>query len=460
MNLPDYFLADLPAEAQLSSTMLREACATIRRNRERYLAMRSTGSMIQLLAGVGQRWLEPDNPFRKLALQRGPEETGFSSTTLAKGLDSFFKQLTSEQLQALIEQDLGDGRRLDEMAATSAEDRIHRAGIATAPELIAHITAGNLPCAAFQSIVLGVLLRSAQFIKCASGASFLPRLFAHSLYEADGKLGACLELAEWRGGNTDLENALFEQSDCVTANGSDETLAAIRQRLPTTTKFVGYGSRVSFGYVAKGALIGLNIRKVVARAAADVVAWDQLGCLSPHVFYVEEGPNLTAEQFGEQLAKELAHLEVEEPRGKLSVEIAAAIASRRSLYHTRAAHSSRTAETPRTCVWASPDSTAWTVVYEADPRFQMSCLHRFIYVKGVNAVEQALHHAEDVRGKVSTIGLAAPEEKAQELATRFARWGATRICPLGKMQEPPLAWRHDGHPALSALVRWSDWEMR
>ena len=101
------------------------------------------------------------------------------------------------------------------------------------------------------SIVLGLLTRSAQFVKCASGAAFLPRLFAHSLYDADPKLGACLEIAEWRGGKADLETALFAEADCVTATGSDETLAAIRARLPVKTRFLGYGHRVSFGFVAQ-----------------------------------------------------------------------------------------------------------------------------------------------------------------------------------------------------------------
>ena len=58
--------------------------------------------------------------------------------------------------------------------------------------MLVHIAAGNIPNPALTSLVLGVLTRSAQFVKCASGASFLPRLFAHSLYEAEPKLGACL----------------------------------------------------------------------------------------------------------------------------------------------------------------------------------------------------------------------------------------------------------------------------
>ena len=41
MSLPDYFMADLPAEAELTSTMIGQACETLRRNREHYLAGRS-----------------------------------------------------------------------------------------------------------------------------------------------------------------------------------------------------------------------------------------------------------------------------------------------------------------------------------------------------------------------------------------------------------------------------------
>ena len=217
-------------------------------------------------------------------------------------------------------------------------------------------------------------------------------------------------------------------------------------------RFLAYGNRVSFGYVASAVLSGLKARRVAERAAADVVAWNQLGCLSPHVFYVQDGGAVSPEQFAELLAEKLARREETEPRGELPVEVAAAIASRRTLYEVRAAHS------PETRHWRSQGSTAWTVVYEADPRFQVSCLNRFIYVKGVKALTEALQSADSVRGKVSTVGLAAPEPEAQELVIELARWGVTRVCPLGRMQQPPLTWRHDGRPALGDLVRWTDWE--
>ncbi|MFO1486867.1 MAG: acyl-CoA reductase [Verrucomicrobiota bacterium] len=453
MNLPNYFLADLPPEATLTPTMIGEACQTLKHNREQYLLRRSTASLVETLCGVAEEWLQPENPFRQFALKEGPAVCGFSSATLANGLDAFFKRFTVENLNALLVQEFGHLQRLDEIVATSAEEKKSRAAAVRGPELLVHIAAGNIPNPTLMSIVQGVLLRSAQFVKCAQGAAFLPRLFAHSLYEADHKLGACLELASWRGGDPLLEAAMFAESDCVTVTGGDETLASVRQRLPVRTRFLGYGHRVSFGFVAGSALSSFSAKKVVARAAADVTAWNQLGCLSPHVIYVEHGGAVSAENFAQMLADELARREGLEPRGEVPVETAATIASRRAFYEVRAAHS------PDTRCWRSDNSTAWTVVYEADPRFQLSCLNRFIYVKGVTDLKGVLENVDTVRGQVSTVGIAASEDQMPPIALSLARWGATRVCPLGQMQDPPLTWRHDGRPALGDLVTWTDFEL-
>ena len=452
MNLPNYFLADLPPDATLTAAMVADACQTLKRNRENYLLGRSTQSRIEILCGVAENWLQPKYPFREMTLEHGPAATGFSRATLANGLDNFFKQFTLENFNALLVQELGHARRLDEIVSNSAEEKLSRGAMARGPDFLAHIAAGNLPNPTLMSIALGVLTRSAQFVKCASGAAFIPRLFAHSLYDAEPKLGACLEIAEWRGGRAEIEKALFEEADCVTATGSDEALAAIRHHVPARARFLGYGHRLSFGYVAGDALSSFQARKSVARAATDIVAWNQLGCLSPHVIYVEHGGAVAAEQFAEMLAEELAKREETEPRGEVPAETAATIASRRAFYEVRAAHS------PDTRFWRSENSTAWTVVYEADARFQLSCLNRFVYVKGASDLKSVLAGADSFRGKVSTVGIAAREEKSREMAAQLAAWGVTRICPLGQMQNPPLTWRHDGRPALGDLVTWVDWE--
>jgi hypothetical protein len=343
--------------------------------------------------------------------------------------------------------------------------------------LLAHITAGNIPNPTLLSIVLGLLLRSAQFVKCASGSALLPRLFGHSLYQADGKVGLCLEIAEWKSGeprknsagpiradvlepiakrNQELLKALFKQADCVTATGSEEALAAIRRLAPARTRFISHGHRVSFAYIAGGMLDSATRRETIERATDDIVAWDQLGCLSPHALYVETGAGLSGQQFAALLADELAQREQIEPRGNVPVEIAATIASRRSFYEIRAA---RCEDPHETRMWQSSNSTAWTVLYEQDPKFQLSCLHRFIYVKEVKDLAETLRTVDSVHGQVSTVGLAAAPEVFGSLAAELARWGVTRVCPVGQMQKPPLTWRHDGRPPLGELVTWTDLEL-
>ena len=452
VHLPNYFLADLPPEAELSAAMVTEACQTLRRNAERYLAHRSTLSLVEILSEIANHWLKPDYPFRKLALEQGPAQTGFASATLSSGLDAFFNQLTHDRLQGLLTQELAHRQRLDGFVAAEPEQQTGRRAMALGPKLLVHVTAGNLPNPALMSIVLGLLVRSAQFVKCASGSALLPRLLAHSLYEVEPKLGACLEIAEWRRGRPDLEKALYAEADCVTATGDDETIATIRGQVPSRVRFVAYGHRVSFGYVTRDVLTALLARQVASKAAEDVAAWNQLGCLSPHLFYVEQGGNVSPDDFAALLAAELARGEAAQPRGPLPTESAAAIASRRLFYEVRAAAS------PETRLWQSEGSTSWTVVYEADPAFQASCLNRFVYVKPVDNLEQALHAAEAVREKISTVALAASDSRAEELAGVLARWGATRICPIGRMQTPSLLWRHDGRPSLGDLVTWVDWE--
>src|SRR5258706_1531185 len=197
MNLPNFFLADLPREAVLSPKMVRDACQTLKRNREHYLVSRPTQSIIRTLCEVGENWRQPHYNLRQLVLKEGPALTGFAEATLAAGLDDFFSQFTAENFQALLLQELGHWQRFETFQASAEEQRRDRASMGRGPELLVHFAGGALPNPPFMSIILGLLSRAAQFVKCASGQAFLPRMFAHSLYATEPKLRACLEIAEW-----------------------------------------------------------------------------------------------------------------------------------------------------------------------------------------------------------------------------------------------------------------------
>jgi hypothetical protein len=450
MDLPNYFLADLPDASTLTPQLITDACQTLKQNRAKFLAQLGTDNLIDIIAALAHEWLDPAFPYCKLVLEKGPEHTGFSRETIAAGLDHFFTQITSEHLQALIVQDLGGAHRLDEFAASEIERKQNRSSVARGPDLLVHITGGVLPNPTLTSMILGLLVRSAQLVKCARGTSFIPRMFAHSLYSAHPKLGACIEIAEWKGGTTALENALFAEANLLTATGSDETLAQLRSTLPAHVRLIEYGQKLSFAYIAREALS--KTEKIASALAQDVSAWNQLGCLSPHAIYVETGGDIAPDQLAESLANELATQERLQPRGPVATDVAAAISTRRMAYQVRASAD------PSTKIWQSENSTLWTVVHETAQEFHVSCLNRFVYVKPMENFDHFLASLEPLRGKISTVGLAASTSRIQELALRFAEVGVTRVCRTGQMQNPPFSWRHDGRPSLGDLVTWTDLE--
>jgi len=449
---PQYYLADLPKEARLTPELIAEACRGIRRNRDRCFRHKETGHLVRMLAELAGEWLDGSNTHRRRAVLEGPAHTGFSSETISEGLDRFFSGVTTDSLERLLDQEMGCRRALDRWSADGDGPSHTRKSRARGPHLIANIAGGCLPNPVWVDIILGVLARSAQFVKCASGASFLPRVFLHSLHEKDPLVGACVEIAEWRGGSLPLEEALFAEADCVVATGSDQTLEALRPRIPTRTRFVAHGHRVSLAYVGRERLEAAELGRTMEAVVEDLTAWDQLGCLSPHVVYVETGAALSPAEFAAKLSVALEDREGRTPRGMLPPEDAAAITTHRLAYSVRAAAALGTQ------IWQSKDSTAWTVVFEEDPAFRLSCLNRFALVKPAAELDAFLTALAPVEGSVSTIGLGVPQPRAAHFATALAHWGATRICPLGKMQSPPVFWRHDGRPPLGDLLTWTDFE--
>ena len=101
-----------------------------------------------------------------------------------------------------------------------------------------------------------------------------------------------------------LEEIAFRQADIVIASGSDESLTAIHRHV--RGRFIGYGHKVSFSVIGKEALA--QSQQLARAAAYDVALFDQQGCLSPQLIYVEEGGVIRPKEFAALLARELTLL--------------------------------------------------------------------------------------------------------------------------------------------------------
>jgi hypothetical protein len=418
---------------------IREASARTTAARERVLQHRTTDAVVTALARTAKNWLSPDSPWRARAVAEAPASTRFSPAMVNEAIHLIFGALSFEAFSELLDCELGNRRALDEFCLRG---RSHSKAVG--PRLMAHLLAGNVPAPAIISICCGVLLRAGNLVRPSSHDPVFPALFVESLREVDADLADLVAVLNW---DKELTQPALSSADAVIAYGDDRTIETLRTLTPPGAIFLAYGHRLSLGVIAKEAMTSENLPALVEAAAFDASVYDQQGCLSPHLYYVEEGGELGPRKFAAALAEAMEAYRVKVPRGALSTEEAAVAMQVRQAYEFRGASDRRVA------VWAGTD---WTVIYEDDPSFTPSCLNRTIFVKPTDGFQRVLDNVQRLAGKISTVGLAPMTERAMAFAGDLARLGVHRVCPIGQMQRPPLSWHHDGHPNLADLVRWTD----
>lgn len=384
-------------------------------------------------------WLNPGYHLRRLAGDVLPAATGFSSEMIRHGLPRLLEPLRAQPLRALLEAELGE---------TGVLDGFRRGRRVIGPRLITHVLSGNIPGLAATPMALSLALKSAAFIKSAAGDPLFPALFAASVMEVDERLGHGLAVAYWRGGERALETVAFRSADVVVASGSDAAVAAIRARVDG--RFIGYGHKVSFAVIARECLVDAQAASGLARRLAyDVTLWDQQGCLSPQLCYLESRAGVSPEQFADFLAVALDDYARELPPRTLELEEKTQMARFRHDAEWR----------PETlALLSSPGSTAWTVSLERGAAFLPTCLNRCIRLKLVEDLTELPAALIPYRYHLEAAGIAASPERRADLVEQLAASGVHRICPIGTMQEPTLAWQQGGRPRVADWVEWAQIE--
>ena len=415
--------------------------------RDGYLIRLPIRRIVTLLDRVASRWLDPASPYRQEAEALLPSITGYSEPAIRKGLAAYLATLREENLLRMLEEELTEPAVLDQFVARGRGGGHTRA---FGPRLTTHVWSGNVPGLPAQSLTSALLVKSASLGKVASEEPLFATLLAESIAEVDPRLADCIAVAYWRGGDPGLEQTAFEQADAVIAYGSEAAIESIRPRVPKHARFVPYGHKLSFGAIAREALGADRLLDTVDRAAYDVVKYDQQGCLSPHLFYVEGGGEVSPREFAAALSGRLADYANAIPRGRLTLEESASIATVRQRYELRELAGDPVAHF---------QSDGATVLFDSDSAFEASCLNRTIYVKPVDdLVEGVPRLASRVRRYLQTCGVAADPERRQALAEALGHLGLDRVCPLGRMGDVAPAWHHDGRFNLLELLRWTDLE--
>jgi hypothetical protein len=419
-----------------SPSELRAHIDTVRYAAAQIVRRRSVDSILHTLDQVIANWLSPDYQLRRRAEVELPAVTGFSAATIRHGLPRLLEPLRADAIGQLLDAELGDRHALD---------RVCDGRRALGPPLITYVLSGNLPGLAAAPVLLSLAIKSAVLLKPAAADPLFPQLLAASIAEVDAELGRCVLVAPWRGGDGDIEAGAFGESDLVVASGSDAAIAAIQARVGR--RFIGHGHKISFALIGRDRLADEGAAPALARRLAyDVSLWDQQGCLSPQLCYIESGGRVSPARFAEMLAQALAEYAQELPPRRLSFDEQAAV--------QRFRQEAEWCTDGSATLLASPGSTDWSVSLESDARFVPTCLNRCIRLKVVDSLAVLATVLPTHRRHLEAAGIAVGTERRGELSELLAACGVHRICPIGTMQLPPLTWRQSGRPRVGDWVEW------
>ncbi|WP_234397018.1 acyl-CoA reductase [Bacillus massiliglaciei] len=407
----------------------------------------SVVEIINIIDKAIDRLLDRSTSYRQKAEQLLPIITGYDEEVIRLGLTSYLKKFRKHELQRFVVEDLGNPLLLDDF-----QPRI-KGGFSKAvgPNLITHVWSGNVPALPLWSFISALLAKSGNIGKVSSAEPLFAGWFAHLLVEIEPKLAECFAVIWWKGGDKERETCILEQSDVLVGYGSNETLDALQSRIPITTRFLAYGHKISFGLISCSSLDSQKSFETVRQAALEVIRYDQQGCYSPHIFYVQHGGNVSPREFARYMAHELDNLEKRYPRRSLSMEESAVLASWRQKEEMSIFFDLQKEVLGNT-------THDWTVVYEEKVNFTPSCLNRVIKVIAFEKIEDLIPSIEPHRAFLQTVGIAGSPKELFHWAESLGKIGVTRITALGSMTSPEAGWHHDGRFNLLDLINMVDIE--
>ena len=305
-------------------------------------------------------------------------------------------------------------------------------------KMLAVVLAGNVFTASVRSIVVPLLLGVPALVKASSQEITFPTMLKDALRRANEGLGAAIDVVAFRGGDAQCETALVDLAEAVSVYGNDETVASIASRVGHAS-IIPHGHGVSVAYCGADSLGDARGSDTIAALSLDICAYDQRGCLSPQLVFVEAATEPSAADFAVRLAEEgLDPMNQTLPRGPLPASVGAEQAQWRGV-----------AEVEGTLIRGK----SYGLAIRTAEAVRWSPGYRNVSIVPVRSFDEALGAIEPIGATLKCIG--ADPASIAEVRARLGQSRALSAyaCTLGSMQTPALDAPADGFPIWHGLLR-------
>ena len=439
MSLAHDPIVESPAPAPLDAARVRALWQELDEAR---LALdpRLVADLLPALVGAMRRLTAPTGPYRVRLLDGLARSTGWAQGALEEGLSRFARAYSENSLRAAVVRAVGSLETLDRRGQRRA----------MSPHGTLLVLASNIPWAGIESLTWALLARSNCLVRVSSGEPWTVPLFLEALAEEYPPLARTAAAVYWDSDDAEAHRAALAYPDTVVVYGADDTvatwraLAAERARPP---RLIEHGHRMSVALVGRGSLAPGTADQIADVLVREAALYDRAGCLSPSIAYLEASGAIRPEDFGERCARAQARW-----------------AERWPVRTPDDAQASATHQARGTCelaggqIWAASDAS-WTVALDRRATGPAPVPGRFLWLHQFDDFDALRARLVAWGDRLSTVGISGWKARDAELMAVVGPTGATRLCALATMQDPPLDRFHDGHSELADLVRIRDWEL-
>ncbi len=428
----DVYLHQHPVTAEEPLTQLKEIITSLK-EQQNWLQNQPVNAIIGLIGEVAKKWASDPKLMR--IKDRG---LLFLSTWCE---EKHLKSIASVGLR-------GNVGYMDHFFPFPDSDRHYLK--ANARGLVCHWLAGNVQILGMFALVQSIISKNVNLLKISSRDD---GVFTDILNEFKGveyttedgytikgdDLLKTIAVIYFNRFADNLGEEMSKEADVRIAWGgreSVETVSGYPARYDAET--VIFGPKLSYSVIAKEELSSLQEAKKLARkVSVDVSVFDQTGCASPHNLYIEEGGDVSPEEFCNILADSMQKTEIQIPKPQMSPEQVSQIHSIRGVYDFKG-------------TIKGSETMSWTILFDDQDEINKPVYNRVLFIHKVKNIFDSLKYIDD---NTQTVGIAAPKKKALEFAVEATRKGVMRLPLIGRMLNFEMPW--DGIFLFDRLVKWN-----
>jgi hypothetical protein len=418
----------------ITAPALQQEVSCLRQWHERY-ATELWDRAPAAVAAAARLFLNKESMYHQRAVALA-DRIGMSGPMVAEAINNLLGPISVAKLEKLRRQQLGRTPHLRR----------------TLPRIVFHNLAGNVFVSGWESLILATLVGACNLVRTSSIDLHFPTLWCSALAEVDPVFTRATFCFWCPHEAQEILLTAVASADAVVAFGDDTAVESVRGLTSLHKPFLGHGHKISFALLDERDVSNVqSLARFAKRIAYDFCVYDQQGCLSPRTLFVRTRSQRFVCELAEQIAQDMRKLSVKLPRHPLALEEAVAQTREReeTLIHMAAAQS-RTARQPvdqHAKLISKFDDPFLVAIRSLEP-FWLPPVNRTVILRPFANTAALAKILLPHRGHINTLGVSAARDEWLAIAHEL---GASRICPLGKMQKPPLGWTHDGYQPLTAL---------